>query len=82
MFELQEPYFNCPKSILIIYILQNMFNVYIILKSRKIEERKMLVFRRKSWRRLLDQLKIGETGEWRAKNNDELERLFRKENIY
>jgi len=35
MFELQEPYFNCPKVILNIYILQNMFNVYIILKSMK-----------------------------------------------
>jgi len=48
MFELQEHYFNWPKVILNIYILQNMFNAYIILQSRKPEdEKKMLGFERK-----------------------------------
>jgi len=49
---------------------------------RKIEEKKLLVFERNVLRKIFGPVKDRETGEWRTRKNEELERLFRKENIF
>lgn len=46
-------------------------------KLRKNEERKLMIFERK----IFGPTKNRETGEWRIRKNNELESLFKKENI-
>lgn len=48
---------------------------------RKNEEKKLQVFERKILRKIFGPVKDSETGEWRVRKNNELESLFKKENI-
>jgi len=48
---------------------------------RKNEERKLMVYERKILRKIFRPLKDRETDEWRIRKNNELESLFKKENI-
>jgi hypothetical protein len=48
---------------------------------RKTEERKLLVFERKVLRKIFEPVMDRETGEWKTRKNEELEMIFRKENI-
>lgn len=42
----------------------------------RVEERKLLVFEKKILRKIFGPVKDEETGEWRVRRIDELERLF------
>lgn len=49
--------------------------------KRRNDERKFLVFETTILRKIFGPVKDRETGEWRVRKNNELERLFRKDNI-
>jgi len=50
-------------------------------KLRNNDERKLMIFERKILRKIVGPTKNRETGEWRIRKNNEMESLFKKENI-